>query len=74
MIEWLQKTGGYTSNGLTYEEKRELEQLRIDIGVYRDREEADKKKLGYEEIEERHSSSEEDVFMNYIRIVRKKLI
>ena len=59
MIEWLQKTGGYTSNGLTYDEKRELEQLRIDIGVYRDREETEKKNGGFQEIEEEPSSEEE---------------
>lgn len=37
MIDWLQKTGGYTSNGLTLDEKKELEKLRIDIGDYRKR-------------------------------------
>jgi len=39
MIEWLQGKGGYTSNGLTAEEKSELEQLRRDIQVYRERDE-----------------------------------
>ena len=35
MIEWLKKTGGYTSNGLTLKEKEELEKLRKDIISYR---------------------------------------
>jgi hypothetical protein len=37
MIDWLQKTGGYTSNGLTLEEKRELEALRKQVIEYRER-------------------------------------
>jgi hypothetical protein len=45
MIEWLQKKGGYTSNGimtcykslgLTIDERNELLQLRADIKNYRD--------------------------------------
>ncbi len=36
MIEYLQKTGGYTSSGLTLNEKNELEQLRRDINKYRE--------------------------------------
>src|SRR5690348_6541145 len=36
MLDWLQKTGGYTSNGLTHQEKRELETLRRDIVKYRE--------------------------------------
>ncbi len=36
MINWLQKQGGYTSNGLTIEEKSELERLRVDIKKYRE--------------------------------------
>ena len=35
MIDWLKKTGGYTSNGLTLKEKEELEKLRKDIISYR---------------------------------------
>jgi hypothetical protein len=42
MVDWLQKTAGYTSNGLTYDEKKELEQLRQEIGVYREKEETKK--------------------------------
>jgi hypothetical protein len=45
MITWLQKHGNYTSNGkdvlnyllgLTFDERRELEQLRVDIKKYRE--------------------------------------
>jgi hypothetical protein len=46
MINWLQKYGNYTSNGnyliipgLTVKEKKELEQLRLDIKQYRELEE-----------------------------------
>lgn len=36
MINWLQKQGGYTSNGLTIEERNELEKLRSEIKKYRE--------------------------------------
>jgi cAMP-dependent protein kinase regulator len=36
MTEWLQKKGGYTSNGLTIEEKKELTTLRATIKNYRE--------------------------------------
>ena len=35
MIEWLQNFGGYTSTGLTIDEKRELESLRLQVKKYR---------------------------------------
>ena len=54
MVEWLQKTAGYTSNGLTYDEKKELEQLRQEIGAYRDKEETKKG-------DDKHASSSEEV-------------
>jgi cAMP-dependent protein kinase regulator len=38
MIDLLQKTGGYTSNGLTIDEKKELETLRKEIKKFRDME------------------------------------
>jgi cAMP-dependent protein kinase regulator len=38
MIDWLQKTGGYTSNNLSKDEKKELENLRLNILDYRGRE------------------------------------
>ena len=36
MIDWLQKSGGFTANGLTIEERLELENLRRDIMKYRE--------------------------------------
>jgi cAMP-dependent protein kinase regulator len=38
MISWLQKYGGYTTNGLTVDEKKELETLRIQVKKYREME------------------------------------
>ena len=38
MISWLQKYGGYTTNGLTVDEKKELESLRIQVKKYREME------------------------------------
>jgi hypothetical protein len=38
MISWLQKEGGYTANGLTIEERSELERLRSEIRKYREME------------------------------------
>ena len=35
MIEYLQKFGGYTSTGLTIDEKKELESLRLQVKKYR---------------------------------------
>jgi hypothetical protein len=35
MINWIQKTGGYNSNGLTSQEKEELENLRKEIAQYK---------------------------------------
>ena len=36
MIEYLQKIGNYTTTGLTVEEKKELERLRIEVKKYRE--------------------------------------
>ena len=38
MIEYLQNYGKYTTTGLTVEEKKELEQLRVEVKKYRDKE------------------------------------
>eukprot|EP00340_Litonotus_pictus_P001128 CAMPEP_0170518338 /NCGR_PEP_ID=MMETSP0209-20121228/4048_1 /TAXON_ID=665100 ORGANISM="Litonotus pictus, Strain P1" /NCGR_SAMPLE_ID=MMETSP0209 /ASSEMBLY_ACC=CAM_ASM_000301 /LENGTH=385 /DNA_ID=CAMNT_0010803861 /DNA_START=51 /DNA_END=1208 /DNA_ORIENTATION=+ len=43
MIDYLQKLGGYTSNGITIDEKKELERLRVEIRKYRDMQEHDNK-------------------------------
>ena len=40
MIDYLQKKGGYTSSGLTKEEKLELERLRTEVKKYRELESA----------------------------------
>ena len=37
MIDWLQEFGGYTSTGLTIDEKKELESLRLQVKKYRER-------------------------------------
>ena len=52
MINWLEKTGGYTSEGLTSFEKKELEELRLDILKYRALE------------EEYHSEEDEEIVDN----------
>ena len=39
MIGYLQKIGGYTSNGITLDEKKELENLRLEVKKYREMEE-----------------------------------
>ena len=53
MINFLQKEGGVTSTGLTYEEKKELNSLRKEVNEYREREQNEKKKK-----EENNSISE----------------
>ena len=55
MIEHLQKTGGFTSSGLTLNEKNELEQLRREINKYREMESKENEKGGHES-----DSGEED--------------
>lgn len=42
MIDYLQKLGGYTSNGITIDEKKELERLRVEIKKYREMEDENK--------------------------------
>ena len=56
MMTWLQNFGGYTSSGLTKDEKKELEQLRIKVKEYREYEKHENKK----EEEEEKSISDED--------------
>jgi len=60
MIEHLQKTGGYTSSGLTLNEKNELEALRRDIQKYREMETKEQEKRGDGE----HTDSEDDEIMD----------
>ena len=63
MIDWLQNFGGYTSTGLTIDEKKELESLRLQVKKYREMEEAKKQEIKEENKEEKsqsQSDSEED--------------
>ena len=55
MMIWLQNFGGYTSSGLTKDEKKELEQLRIKVKQYREYEKHQNKKE-----EEEKSISDDD--------------
>jgi len=76
MIEHLQKTGGYTSSGLTLNEKNELEMLRREINKYREMEARDSNKKD----EHEHTDSEPDDIMdehedkNFEVEVRKKSV
>ena len=45
MIEYLQKVGGYNSNGLTLKEKKELEHLRVEIKKFRQIEEQENREI-----------------------------
>ena len=56
MIEYLKEKGGYTSSGLTIEEKKELENLRKEVKEYREREEENKSEKS--EASEKSNSSE----------------
>ena len=58
MINWLQKYGGYTSTGLTIDEKKELESLRLQVKKYRAME--DSKKEENEEAPKEDNQSESD--------------
>ena len=54
MIEYLMEKGGYTSSGLTIEEKKELEDLRKEVKRYREIDD------GNSIDQSLHSDSEED--------------
>ena len=60
MIDWLQKFGGYTSTGLTIDEKKELESLRLQVKKYREMEEVKKKEIKEEESKEEKSQSQSE--------------
>ena len=47
MLEYLLKKEGYTANGITHDEKKELEQLRKEITKYRQLQEETKKEEGH---------------------------
>ena len=60
MIDWLQNFGGYTSTGLTIDEKKELESLRLQVKKYREMEEAKKQEIKEENKEDEKSQSQSD--------------
>ena len=60
MLEYLLKKEGYTANGITHDEKKELEQLRKDITKYRQIEEDSKKEEGHNSHDESMTDDEED--------------
>ena len=60
MIDWLQEFGGYTSTGLTIDEKKELESLRLQVKKYRVMEEAKKEEIKEEKEEKSQSQSESE--------------
>ena len=60
MIDYLQKTGGYTSNGITLDEKRELEKLRVEIKKYREMEDNNTTKEGEKEEGDKSFSDDEE--------------
>lgn len=61
MINWIQKTEGYTSNGLTLKEKKELEMLRKEIIKYRPNYEQEMKKNN-EDFYKSDSEEEDDYY------------
>ena len=73
MIDYLQKFGGYTSTGLTIDEKKELESLRLQVKKYRAMEEAkteEGKPITKDDIQS-ESDEEDDVDPELDNIVSK---
>lgn len=60
MIEYLQNYCKYTTTGLTVEEKKELEQLRVEVKKYRDKEAQENPTKDLEEVSESYESEGED--------------
>ena len=60
MIEYLQNYCKYTTTGLTVEEKKELEQLRVEVKKYRDKEAQENPTKDLEEVSESCESEGED--------------
>ena len=69
MLTWLQKYGGFTSTGLTLEEKKELEQLRKDIKQFRDKNEKGSQK---EENLSEEDPDDVDNQISYEELIAKK--
>jgi cAMP-dependent protein kinase regulator len=70
MIDWLQKTGGYNSNNLTHDEKKELESLRRDISKYREMEGAN---LNEEVMNSDESQEEEEEKVENLEAKKKQI-
>ena len=64
MINFLQREGGVTSTGLTYDEKIELNNLRREVNEFRQREEKEKEEENSESVSKSSSSDDEDAFEN----------
>ena len=58
MIEYLQKIDGYNLNGLTSQEKYELEHLRVELKKFREIEEQENKEISVSEGSESESEKE----------------
>ena len=68
MIEYLQKIGGYNLNGLTADEKYELEHLRKLVKQYRQMDEQENKSI---DISEEEDSESEKSKKNQKKVVKK---
>ena len=77
MIDWLQKYGGYTSTGLTIDEKKELESLRLQVKKYRSMEEIKKEEKRAENKDDddksqsQSDSDDDDIDVELDNIVEK---
>jgi len=70
MIYWLQKYGGYTSTGLTLDEKKELEQLRVQVKKYREMEQM-RKNSDSESSKSESDDSDDDIDTNLDNVLEK---
>jgi cAMP-dependent protein kinase regulator len=66
ILDWLQKTGGYTSSGLSLEEKKELDDLKKQIQVYREKE-------GFKDEVESEDDSDEEEKLNDLETKKKQI-
>ena len=71
MIDYLQKFGGYTSTGLTIDEKKELESLRLQVKKYRALEEAQNDEEKTPIKDESESDDEDDIDPDLDDVVKK---
>ena len=70
MIYWLQKYGGYTSTGLTLDEKKELEQLRVQVKKYREMEQM-RKNSDSESSKSESEDNDDDIDTNLDNVLEK---